>query len=178
MEKATQIYNNMYDNENLEKVLDIYGDKLTFFINSMIQDINVSEDLMMDSFVEILSRKVSFLDENTFKAYIYKTAKNKAINYIKKKKHTVEIDYDNVASVQDEDEFSLSETKKILFDIIKNFKPLYNSVLYLSLFEEMSLEEISQILEKSTRQVRNIKYCAMKKLREELSKKSFNLEVL
>ena len=102
MEKATQIYNNMYDNENLEKVLDIYGDKLTFFINSMIQDINVSEDLMMDSFVEILSRKVSFLDENTFKAYIYKTAKNKAINYIKKKKHTVEIDYDNVASVQED----------------------------------------------------------------------------
>ena len=70
MENATEIYNNMYNNENLEQILNIYADKLIYFINNIINDINVAEDIMMDCFVEILFRKLKFLDEKNFKAYI------------------------------------------------------------------------------------------------------------
>ena len=176
MENATQIYNNMYNNDNLEQILNIYADKLIYFINNIINDINVAEDIMMDCFVEILCRKLKFVDEKNFKAYIYKTAKNKSINYIKKNKNIVKNDYDNFVDEQNNSIY-FNETKNALLKIISSFKPLYKTVLYLYIFEEMNLEEIAKILEKSIRQVSNIKYRAIKKLKH-LSKEFLNVEVL
>ncbi len=176
MENATEIYNNMYNNENLEQILNIYADKLIYFINNIINDINVAEDIMMDCFVEILFRKLKFLDEKNFKAYIYKTAKNKALNYIKKNKNIVKVDYESFVSEQNNTIY-FNETKNSLLKVISSFKPLYRTVLYLYIFEEMNLEEIAKIVEKSVRQVSNIKYRAIKKLKH-LSKQILNLEVL
>ena len=61
MENVTKIYNNMFDERNLEQILEIYADRLTYFINNLVNDINTAEDIMMDCFVEILSRDLKFL---------------------------------------------------------------------------------------------------------------------
>lgn len=176
MENATKIYNNMFDERNLEQILELYADRLTYFINNLVNDINTAEDIMMDCFVEILSRNLKFFDQNSFKAYIYKTAKNKSLNYIKRNRNFVKTDYENITAVQD-DSIYFNETKVALLKILNDFKPIYKTVLYLCIFEEMTLDEISNVMDRSTRQIRNIKYRAMKKLRK-ASKELLNLEVL
>ena len=95
---------------------------------------------------------------------------------IKRNRNFVKTDYENITAVQD-DSIYFNETKVALLKILNDFKPIYKTVLYLCIFEEMTLDEISNVMDRSTRQIRNIKYRAMKKLRK-ASKELLNLEVL
>lgn len=94
-------YNNLYNNANLEQILDEYGDRLVVFINNIVKDPQVAEDIMMGCFVEVLSRHIQFCDVKSFKAYLYRCAKNKSINYIKMFNKLVSCDMDELTSEVD-----------------------------------------------------------------------------
>jgi RNA polymerase sigma factor (sigma-70 family) len=71
-------------NYSLENLLVKYGNKLVYFINNIIHNMTVSEDLMEDSFVQIVLKKKTFKDESKFRIYLFKTGRNKALNYLKR----------------------------------------------------------------------------------------------
>lgn len=131
----------------LEKVLNEYSNKLIGFINSIVKDINASEDIMMDVFVELLVRKPEFENEKAFRAYLFKCSKNKAINFVKKNKRLCELNEETLKDTYEiEDEICDSHTKKILFEAIKKLNNSYRTILYLSYFEDMTDEEIQDIM--------------------------------
>lgn len=172
-----QINNQINNAEVLEKIMDKYADKLIAFINSYIFDIYSSEDIMMDCFVEIITKKLVFENESFFKAYLYKTAKNKSLNYLKQKNKLVSLDENMLCDLmQFEDKIYAEQKQKIVYDVLKKLKIKYRQVLYLSYFENYSQSEIATILSLDERQVRNIKHRAKKKFDEILKQQNFKLD--
>lgn len=164
-----------YENPaNLEKVLEKYGNRLICFINRIIYDFNSSEDLMMDIFVELLIRKPNFDSEKALKSYLFTCAKNKAINYSKKYKKLMLLEEQTLKDVCEiEEQVFSTHTKKILIEAMKKLNNNYRTVLYLAYFEDMSNEELSNVLSLNDKQVRNLKHRAGKKLNKILREQKY-----
>ena len=172
-----ELYSKLDVEENLEKLLDIYADRLIGFINSFVKDINSSEDIMMEVFLQLLKSKPVSEDEKKLKAWLFQVARNKAFNFLKKNKSLVKLDEGIlVDTIELEKKLYSDNISKILKESMERLKPKYKQVLYLSYFEEMSNQEISLALQMDERQVRNIKHRAKQKLNEILKEKNLFYE--
>lgn len=59
-------------------LVEKYADMLIFYINGYIKDVHEAEDLMIEAFSQIFAKERPITGEGSFKAYLYKTARNLA----------------------------------------------------------------------------------------------------
>ena len=65
-------------------LVEKYADMLIFYINGYIKDVHEAEDLMIEAFSQIFAKERPITGEGSFKAYLYKTARNLALRHSKK----------------------------------------------------------------------------------------------
>lgn len=172
-----EFYEKIESGDNLEKLLDIYADRLIGFVNSYLKDLYGAEDVMMEVFLQLLQKRPTFDHENKLKAWLFKVAKNKAINYLKHNKSLVKLD-ENILIDNNEFEQKLynDNLSKMLIKCMGELKPKYKEVLYLSFFEEMTQEDICKTLDLNIKQFNNIKHRAKQKLNTILKQSGFVFE--
>ena len=68
-------------------LVEKYADMLIFYINGYIKDVHEAEDLMIEAFSQIFAKERPITGEGSFKAYLYKTARNLALRHSKKHRH-------------------------------------------------------------------------------------------
>lgn len=163
------------DESGLSEIVEQYSDGLLLFINGFVNDYYAAEDLMEDTFAELLVRRHSFRRESLFKTYLYKIGRNKALNYLKKhsrlKIFCPEADKQTVdENSQIESELIHSERNRLLHQAIQKIKYDYRQILYLLYFEDMSYCEAGCVMKKSTKQIKNLAYRAKQALKRQLEK--------
>lgn len=65
------------------------SEKTNYFINQIVKNIDVSEDLAEDVFVYMLIHQKEYDFKFSFQTYLYTIGKSRAINYIKKEKRVI-----------------------------------------------------------------------------------------
>ena len=66
------------DNTGLEALMKQYGDPLTMYIDGYLHDVHEAEELMLDVFAYLFTKKPRIRDGG-FKAYLYKAARHMAL---------------------------------------------------------------------------------------------------
>ena len=66
------------DDTGLEALMKQYGDPLTMYIDGYLHDVHEAEELMLDVFAYLLTKKPRIRDGG-FKAYLYKAARHMAL---------------------------------------------------------------------------------------------------
>ena len=89
MMDTTIIYNDYLsgDAKALERLMEIYGDKLTLYINGYIKNLHDSEDLLIEVFAYLISKRPNI--KSSFESYIYKAARNHALMFLRKAKRHI-----------------------------------------------------------------------------------------
>lgn len=164
------------DENGLNEIVEMYGDNLIFFINGYVKDISIAEDIMEDVFMELIVHKHHFREESSFKTYLFKIGRNKALNVVKKNKRTVPIETDFEDVTKLEDQIIKSEQNKHIRQAIKKINEVYAQVIHLLYFESMSYEEIGKVMKKNNKQIKNLAYRARNSLKEVLEKEGFSYE--
>ncbi len=178
MKKDSNFANDFAKPSNLENLLEKYSNKLVGFINSIICDISASEDIMMDIFVELIVRNPQFTNEQVIKAYLYKCAKNKSLNYIKKNKRICELNEEMLKDTYEiEEQTCDTYTKKVLYEAIKKLNKNYHTIIYLTYFEDMKIEEVVEIMGINLKQAQNLKHRAIKKLNKILKAQNLKCKI-
>ncbi len=181
MDKGYESYRKFLagDKRGLVEIMELYSDSLVSFINGFVHNESTAEDLMQDTYLELIIKKSSFMGESQFKTWLFKIARNKAIDYIRKHKRIIPVD-DSFVFLPDCDSVEKyaddSEKRKAIFSAMSSIKPIYAQVLYLSFFEDMSNEEIASVIGKSKRQVEMLIYRAKDSLKKALEKEGFDYE--
>ena len=167
------------DQSAAEKLVERYGDSLTFYVNGYIHDIRDAEDIMIDAFALMFVKMRPVGRAGSFKAYLYKTARNLAVRH--KKGRRIFINIDDVA-------FELKNDDKAEADIIRNerdrqlcgalerLKTEYQEVLYLIYFQDMSYREAGAVMGKSESQVTKLVYRGKQRLKSILEEEGFVYE--
>lgn len=115
-----------------------------------------------------------------WKTWIYAIARNTAIDHLRKKRSLVFTDTElasgeNPAIDNKEDDLPLPdkvamelEDKQLLGNALDKLSPLYREVLYLYYYEDMTLQEVADLLEKPIDTVKSQHRRGMKLLKTEL----------
>ncbi len=173
MDKGLEAYQRFLNGEEsaLDELINMYRSPLEAFISGFVSDAEASEELMMDTFAELIFCK-NFKGASSLKTYLFAIGRNKALRY-SKHKETNFVPLEDVENyITDEelldDKLILRERHDLLHEAIKELSPQYKEVLYLIYFEEMSYREVAQVLKKSEKQISNLVFRAKKSLKQKL----------
>ena len=163
------------DNKAFEELVMKYKDNIIYFISRYTKNMEIAEDISQDVFVYILLNKEQYDFKYSFKTYLYMIAKCRAINYIKKEKKIIKIDYENLY-IEDnnlEEIVYKNEENQKIRKVINKLKPDYQAVIYLVFLEGLKYKEVAKIMNKNIGQIKVMLYRAKRKLKEYLEKEDF-----
>lgn len=170
------------DDSGIVEIIRDYKDGLTLYLNGYVRNIFTAEELMEETFFRLMTKKPRFKGKSSFKTWLYTIGRNTATDYLRKQsKITAQDDVTDeaVSEENDVEKSYLKEESKIrLYKAMKNIKPEYEQVLYLTFFEGCSNEQAASAMKKNRRQIENLVYRAKKALKEELEKEDFTYEGL
>lgn len=127
-----------------------YGDPMTLYIDGYLHDVHESEELMLDVFAYLFTKKPRIRDGG-FKAYLYKAARHMALRHKSKRKPLFSLDAltnEPDGRLLTEEVIRTEERNRILHFCMSEMNPDYREVLYLTYFEDMSYAQAAEVTEK------------------------------
>lgn len=136
---------------------------------------------MEETFCDLIYYKSRFRKKSSFKTYLFSIARNKSIDYLKKSKINVISSFDeieeNISGDSDLEEMVVrNEQHRQLYKSLAQIHDEYRSVLYLFYFENMSYDEISKVMRKTNKQIKNLMYRAKQALKNIMEKEGIVYE--
>lgn len=157
-------------NDALDELLVRYKNDLTLFLYALVGNMDDAEDLMMDSFALVLSKRGGFLGKSSFKSWLYGIGRNLARNHLRRNKAILpgdELEFLAGADCFETDRPIIEEERnRALYAALHKLPADYMTVLYLLFFEDMSKREICAVMKKSDKQIYNLTARAKSRLRE------------
>jgi RNA polymerase sigma-70 factor (ECF subfamily) len=160
----------MGDKDAFAELIERYERPLRYFINRLLDNSELTEDIFQDTWLTVI-RKIHGLREiDSFPAWLYRIARNKVYQQLRKRKTVAELD-ENIAveNHAEDDDFSVEDATRI-HKGLKELPPEFREVLMLRFLEQMSYEQISQVLNCKLGTVRSRLHYAKISLKEKLEK--------
>lgn len=153
-----------------------YGDALTAYLDAFLHNAQDAEDLMLDCFTVILLDKPR-IAEGHFRAYLFKTARNKANRLWRLRFRRQEFSLDEAAAAvipapepSPEDAAIKTERNGILYRCLNRIAPQYREALWLVYDAELSYAQAAEVLGCGVKRIDNLLTNGKKRMREELEK--------
>lgn len=168
------------DEDALTQLVRSCSEPLIRFAYCYVPDSAAAEEIMEDAIVALIMKRKRFDNEASFRSYLFKIAKNKAIDHLRKWRNTVALeDVQNVLLTEDlETGHSRRARNALVYVQIQSLPEQYRQILHLTYFEEFSLAQISKIMGKSMKQVYNLHARAKEALKQRLLKEGLTHEEL
>ena len=171
------------DDKALAEIIRDYSDGLILYLNGIVCDIFVAEDLMEETFYKIITKKPRFNAKYSFKTWLYTIGRNVAIDYLRHNAKHAETSFDDLENyIQDEFDlerlYIIEERKIAVHRALKKLNAEYRQVLWLLYFDGMTNSDAAIVMKKNARQMKNLVYRAKSALKSELDKEGFVYEEL
>ena len=153
-----------------------YGDALTAYLDAFLHNAQDAEDLMLDCFTVILLDKPR-IAEGHFRAYLFKTARNKAnrlwrVRFRRQEFSLDEQEAETILSPVPEPEAAILQTERsaALQRCLNRIAPQYREALFLVYAAGLSYAQAAEIRGMSTGQIHSLLDEGKKRMRRELEK--------
>ncbi|MCM1132520.1 MAG: RNA polymerase sigma factor [Ruminococcus flavefaciens] len=170
------------DDDGLAEIIRDYKDGLILYLNGITGNISSAEEIMEETFFKLAIKKPVFRGKSSFKTWLYSIGRNAAIDALRKNRRMSELSVDDFADVADErsleTEYLKEEQKIMLHKALDDLNPDYRQVIYLTYFENFTIDETAIIMKKNKKQINNLLYRAKQSLRSKLEKGGFVYENL
>ena len=163
------------DTAALERLVRAYSDGLIRFAYCYVKNATIAEEIMEDAFTALIIKRRYFDAAEKLRAYLYKTVRNKCVDYLRFHKKQIPLEDMEGVLVADgvtDAETSLlrKENAKAVYKAMQNLPPQYREILYLTYYENYAAEDIARILRRSKKQIYNLLYRAKTSLKDLLIK--------
>ena len=158
------------DKDAFTELIERYERSLRYFINRLLDNSELTEDIFQDTWLTVIRRIHGLREIDSFPAWLYRIARNKVYQQFRKKMNVSVLD-ENIAVEDNADDevFSPEDAAKV-HRCLKELPPEYREVLMLRFLEQMSYQQISQVLNCKLGTVRSRLYYAKIALKKELEK--------
>jgi len=156
------------------EIVNRYEKKVFFVIKRMLNDDDETADATQEVFIKVHDSLKRFRGEANLYTYIYRIATNVAISYLRKRKVRAVVRLDETITniltggKEPQREADQSELKKLVAQAVAALPVQQRQVFILRFYEELSYEEISQVMRRSIGALKANYFHAMKKIGEYL----------
>ncbi len=171
------------DDQGLAEIVRNYSDGLILYLNGIVNNISVAEELMEETFFKLITKKPKFTAKYSFKTWFYTIGRNLAMDYLRrasKRSDTPFEDLENYIGDQcDLETLYIKEEQKItVHRALQTLHADYRQVLWLIYFDDFSPAEAAVVMKKTPRQMKNLVFRAKNALKSQLEKEGFTYEEL
>lgn len=172
------------DEKVFELIFKQYYVRLRFFANKFVNDLEVSEEMVSDTFAQLWEQRDGLDVRTSAHSYLYRMVQNRCLNYLKHKR--IENEYVNYLAKNN----MLSEIPELsrnplidkdlheqVYKVIESLPEKCREVFKLSRFEQLKNKEIADQLNISTKTVERHMTIALEKMKNGL-KHLFTLSML
>lgn len=166
-------------NEDMKELMFRHRESLTLFLHGMGLGMDDAEELMIDSFAVVGLGQSIFQGRSSFKTWLFAIGRNKALKHLKAigRRSAVPLEEHLAAHSAPEDELFRQERDRQLYSAMNRLKPEYSQILYLTYFEDMSVEEAGRVMKKTRKQVYNLIQRSKEALKRELAGDETNMHL-
>lgn len=164
-----------------EKLYNEHYESLCHYAQRFVFDLDTSREIVQDVFVRIWEKRSTLLGEESLKSYLYRSVRNKCLDYLKHL--NVEYEYEKILIKETQESGSGSyntedhpldgliteELKNSIGSAIENLPEKCREIFELSRYEGLKYREISDELNISVKTVETQMSRALKSLKEQLS---------
>jgi RNA polymerase sigma-70 factor (ECF subfamily) len=156
------------DEMELQSMLEAYGNDILRLCTLYLKDRHLAEDALQETFIKVWQKYHTYLGQANEKTWIMRIAINVCKNYLR----TAWIKRNSVVQIEDIVKASQCQYRHIeesvdLLNAILTLKEKYRVVLLLYYYQEFTVKEIAEILDKKQSTVLSL----MKRGREQLKQK-------
>jgi RNA polymerase sigma-70 factor (ECF subfamily) len=159
----------MGDKDAFADLIERYQRPLRYFISRLLDDAQASEDILQDTWMTVIGRIHGLKKPEAFSTWLYRIARNKVYQRLRRKKVWSELNENIPIPDEKDDVFSLEDAAKIHVCLNK-LQPEHKEVLMLRFLEQMSYQQISEVLDRNLGTVKSRVYYAKLALKKELEK--------
>lgn len=138
------------DQEALGTLMDRYGGALLHFAHRLVGDMQLAEEIYQDTMLKAWQQASTFRLDGHLKAWLFRVARNNAIDYMRKKRVPVEeftICLETAATTfRPEREAERSWLSSEVVEAIDELPPAYREVVDLRFFHQLCYQEIATVL--------------------------------
>jgi len=158
------------DKDALAGLIERYQAPLRYFISRLSANPETAEDIFQDTWLTVIRRIHTLKKIDAFSTWLYRIARNKVYQQFRRKRKLSELN-ENIAVPNDteNDVFSTEDVAKI-HRCLKGLLPEYKEVLMLRFLEQMSYEQISQVINCRLGTVKSRIHYAKLALKKEMEK--------
>ena len=156
-----------------ETLYDRYFNKLVWFAQSFVDDVQCAEDIVQEVFIKLIENHNRFDRDKKFSTWIYVITSNRCKHYLRDEKNRVRILRENVIPFKD-DKTELNSTSdfKLLKEKIQliyiGLSEKEKNIYSLRFEQELGIKEISVIMNIPEGSVKSGIYYLLKKLAQQL----------
>ena len=161
-------------------IVEAYSERLYWHIRSLVCSHEDADDLVQDVFVKIWAGLPSFRAEAQLSTWLYRIATNEALNFLNKQKVRAALSFERLSDnlerkIEDDPYFDGREAERLLQKAVQRLPQKQKAVFCMRYWQEMSYEEISEILGSSVGALKASYHFAAEKIKEELKEKFTDL---
>ena len=153
-----------------EKLFRMYYPSISRFIFDYIKDSDTSEEIAQEMFVFFWENAPQMNIKTSLKAYLFTSAKNFSLNYIKKAKTRQKYHETSQETIQMNEESWVDEKIETFTILVKQalttLPDKCREIFEMSKYEGLTYEEISEFLGLSRKTIENQMGIALRKIRE------------
>ena len=160
-------------NEAFKDLLDMYQERLYWHIRKIVITHDNANDVLQNTFIRIFNGINNFQEKSTLNTWMYRIAYNESIRFLEKnnKKIDVSIEQDDnlyLKNLTQDSFFNGDELQLKLNDIISKLSSKQQRVFQMKYFDDLSFNEISNILNISENTLKSAYYSAVKIIEEKI----------
>jgi len=165
------------DEKSVDELMKRYEAALILYITGYLHDLHEAEDLMIEAFSQIFAKERPIGGEGSFKAYLYKTARNLSLRHKKKRRILFlsfdELDFEPQSEVLADTELIHSERDRQLYAALEKLKVEYREALYLVYLADLSYRNAAEVMGKSETQITHLVHRGKQSLKMILEQEGF-----
>nr|WP_312578543.1 sigma-70 family RNA polymerase sigma factor [Sedimentibacter sp.] len=132
--------------EAYRQLVEDYGNKLLKTCYLILKDREEAEDVVQETFIKVFQKVETFREESGLYTWIYTIALNLSRDRLRKKKDMLTLEDELIGDNDVEFRVEMSIDREVLRKEIFELNSLYREVLVLFYFEDLSIKEISNLL--------------------------------
>lgn len=169
------------DKQAYAHIINAYKNPLYATIVRMTGNAQIAQDLVQEAFIKIYEQLAKYDGKGPFKSWLYRVATNYCIDEFRKKSYQMKTEELQEGTLQEpvhpEVIYIKNEQSRQLEHLLSKLPEKERAILLMRYSNELSYEEIAQLLQTTVSDVRNKLHRVKKKLRRQVKEGGFDYEL-
>jgi RNA polymerase sigma-70 factor (ECF subfamily) len=160
------------DKDALAELINRYHRPLRYFISHLTDNTDMTEDIFQDTWVNVIRKIHTLRNIDTFPTWLYRIARNMVYQQLRRKKKLSELNENIIVPDETHDSAFLPEDAAQIHKCLKELHPEHKEVLVLRFLEQMSYQQIADVLGCNLNTVKSRIYYAKLALKRKMEGKN------